>query len=43
MPKDFISVADWTKEELLSILARSKTLRRLHAQGERPQTLQGLT
>ena len=43
MPKDFITVADWSSEELLRILDRSQQLRRLHRAGERPQTLQGRT
>jgi ornithine carbamoyltransferase len=41
MPKDFLSVADWSKEELLGMLRRAQELRRLHRAGERPQTLQG--
>ena len=43
MPKDFLSVADWTAEEIFSMLGRAQSLRRLHARGERPQTLQGRT
>ena len=43
MPKDFLSVADWSADELLGMLARAEELRRLHRGGERPQTLQGRT
>ena len=43
MPKDFLSVADWTADELLGLLDRAQSLRTLHAEGERPQTLQGRT
>jgi ornithine carbamoyltransferase len=43
MPKDFISLADWTADELLAILERAKELRRLFHEGERPETLRGLT
>ncbi len=41
MPKDFISLADWPAEELRTMLARARELKRLHRAGERPQTLQG--
>ncbi len=43
MPKDFISVADWTADELLGLLARARELKRARRAGERPQTLQGRT
>jgi len=43
MVKDFLSVADWSADELLRMLDRAQTLRRLHAAGERPQTLEGRT
>jgi ornithine carbamoyltransferase len=43
MPKDFLSVADWSAEELLRMLARAQELRSLYRAGERPQTLQGRT
>lgn len=43
MPKDFLSVADWSADEIFSMLERAQSLRRLHARGERPQTLQGRT
>jgi len=41
MPKDFVSLADWTAEELLQILDRACELKRLLRSGERPQTLRG--
>ena len=43
MPKDFLSVADWSADELKGMLARAQELRGLHRSGERPQTLQGRT
>jgi ornithine carbamoyltransferase len=43
MPDHFLSVGDWTQDELLELLARSRELRRRFHQGERPQTLQGRT
>lgn len=43
MPKDFLTLADWTAEELGGILARAQILRGLHRAGKRPQTLQGRT
>ena len=42
-PKDFISVADWPADALWSILDRAVELKRLHAKGDRPQTLRGRT
>ena len=41
MPKDFISLADWTAQELREILARAAELKVLWRRGERPQTLEG--
>jgi len=41
MPKDFISLADWSADELRGILARAAELKALQRRGERPQTLQG--
>ena len=41
MPKDFITLADWTAAELREILVRAKELKRLQRAGERPQTLEG--
>ncbi len=42
-PRHFLSVADWSADELLSLLARARELRRLYHAGERPQTLLGRT
>ncbi|MEM7413218.1 MAG: ornithine carbamoyltransferase [Myxococcota bacterium] len=41
MPKDFLSLADWSAPALREILARAAELKRMHHAGERPQTLQG--
>ena len=41
MPKDFLCLADWTADELTSILDRATELKTLLKRGERPQTLQG--
>jgi ornithine carbamoyltransferase len=41
MPKDFISLADWSPEALREMLARAAELKTLSKRGERPQTLQG--
>ncbi|HVN37906.1 MAG TPA: ornithine carbamoyltransferase [Myxococcota bacterium] len=41
MPKDFISLADWSAPELLSMLERARELKALLRRGERPQTLEG--
>ena len=43
MPKDFLTLADWTADELRSILDRAAELKKLLKNGERPQTLQGRT
>ena len=43
MPKDFVSLADWTADQLLSLLERAAELKRLDRTGVRPQTLQGRT
>jgi ornithine carbamoyltransferase len=40
-PKDFLSLADWSAEELLAMLARARDLKRLDREGERPPTLRG--
>jgi ornithine carbamoyltransferase len=42
-PKDFLSLADWSAEELRGILARAHELKRLYRLGETPQTLRGRT
>ena len=39
--KDFVSLADWSAEDLLEILDRARALKSLLAAGDRPQTLQG--
>jgi ornithine carbamoyltransferase len=41
VPKDFITLADWSAEELLAMLARARELKELWRRGERPQTLEG--
>lgn len=41
--RGFISVADWSAEELLELLERSKSLKRLHRAGEQINSLQGRT
>jgi ornithine carbamoyltransferase len=41
MPKDFLTLADWSAEELLALLARARELKELLRRGQRPQTLQG--
>jgi ornithine carbamoyltransferase len=41
MPKDFITLADWTGDELRSVLERAALLKRMRRAGERPQTLEG--
>ncbi len=43
MGKDFLSVADWSAEELRAMLRRASEFKRLDRRGERPQTLQGRT
>jgi ornithine carbamoyltransferase len=43
MPKDFISVADWSGDELRELLRRARELKDLWKRGERPQTLLGRT
>jgi ornithine carbamoyltransferase len=41
VPKDFITLADWSADELLGMLARARELKQLWKRGERPQTLEG--
>ncbi len=41
MPKDFISLADWSPDEINELHARAQQLRRLQQDGERPRTLEG--
>ena len=42
-PKDFICVADWPADSLWEILDRARELKRLNAEGQRPQSLSGRT
>jgi ornithine carbamoyltransferase len=41
MPKDFLTLADWSADELRQILQRARELKRLNRAGERPRTLEG--
>jgi ornithine carbamoyltransferase len=41
VPKDFLSLADWSAVDLLAMLARARELKRLDREGERPPTLRG--
>jgi ornithine carbamoyltransferase len=41
VPKDFITLADWSAEDLLGMLERARELKALLKRGERPQTLEG--
>jgi ornithine carbamoyltransferase len=41
--RGFISVADWSADELLELLARAQHLKRLHRKGESTQSLLGRT
>jgi ornithine carbamoyltransferase len=41
VPKDFISLADWSADDLLGMLERARELKALWRRGERPQTLEG--
>jgi ornithine carbamoyltransferase len=41
MPKDFVSLADWSSDDLRQILDRARDLKKGLAAGDRPQTLQG--
>ena len=43
MPKDFLTLEDWTPAALLEILARAAELKALWRKGERPQTLASRT
>ena len=43
MQKDFLTLADWSADELRALLDRAAELKRLLRNGERPQTLQGLS
>ncbi len=41
--RSFLSVADWSADELLELLARSRSLKQMHRKGESTQPLQGRT
>jgi ornithine carbamoyltransferase len=43
MPKDFLSLCDFGRDDLLAILARARALKDLQRQGRRPRTLEGCT
>jgi len=43
MPKDFVTVAEWSADELWSIVDRALQLRAGYRAGKRPRTLEGLT
>ena len=43
MPKDFLSVADWSADDLLSIADRAASLRLAHRDRKHEQTLKGRT
>ena len=43
MPKDFVSLADWSRDELHELLERARELKQLDRRGVRPQTLEGRT
>jgi ornithine carbamoyltransferase len=43
MPKDFVSVADWSADELWAMVERALELRRNHKTGKRSRTLEGRT
>jgi ornithine carbamoyltransferase len=43
VPKDFLTVADWSADELRALLARAAELKDLSKRGERPPTLRGRT
>lgn len=43
MPKDFITVADWSADELWSMIDRALVLRVNHRSGKRERTLEGRT
>jgi ornithine carbamoyltransferase len=41
MPKDFISLADWSADDLWALLERARELKDLDRRGQRPPVLQG--
>jgi ornithine carbamoyltransferase len=43
MPKDFVTLADWSREELHELLDRARELKELDRRGVRPRSLEGRT
>jgi ornithine carbamoyltransferase len=43
MPKDFVTLADWSREELHELLDRARELKELARRGVRPRSLEGRT
>ena len=43
MPKDFVSLVDWSREELQELLDRARELKELDRRGVRPRSLEGRT
>jgi len=43
MPKDFVTLADWSPAEIRALLERARELKDLSRRGRRPQTLEGRT
>ena len=43
MPKDFVTLVDWTREELSELLDRARELKELDRRGVRPRSLEGRT
>ena len=41
MPKDFLTLADWSAEDLLQLLDRARELKQGLGRGERPRSLLG--
>jgi ornithine carbamoyltransferase len=41
VPKDFLTLADWSADELLRLLDRARELKQLLNRGERPRSLEG--
>jgi ornithine carbamoyltransferase len=41
MPKDFLTLADWSADELLQLLDRARELKQRLNRGERPRSLEG--
>jgi ornithine carbamoyltransferase len=43
LPKDFVTLVDWTREELHELLDRARELKELDRRGVRPRSLKGRT